>query len=278
MEAERRRIGARIGALREHKAVTEGKEWSARRLASKARVSATTIGAIESGQQPRILDKTKEAIANALGWRDWDVMMGTDALVPTAAQASDKSRNVVDNSPQRPLNGGVVRVPSAQGQNATAWRQPSRNPPLARLLITQFMGVRMLSVHPQTEVSADALVTGDHIEVDGDVAIPESMAAGRTVQAVRVTGSCMEPEISAGDVVIIEMDRLPMDGEVVVVEYEGRTLVKRWWDDGETVFLQANRPTDSLPAVPKNELVVIGVVIGGVYEVVKQPPRWRRSA
>lgn len=270
--------GNRLRELRDHAGFTL-RELETALAESGHPISHEALSKIERGLRKKPNRDLLKALAALYGWSSYTAMMASTEVEPTPALRLAKgSRQSVDNALRGPLNGSVVRVPSALGRHATAWREPSRNPPLARLLITQFMGVKMLSVHPQAAVSADALVTGDHLEVDGSVAIHESMADGRTLQAVRVTGSCMEPEISAGDVVIIEMDRVPVDGEVVVVEYEGRTLVKRWWDDGETVFLQANRAADSLPAVPKDDLVVLGVVIGGVYEVLKQQPRWRRTA
>lgn len=177
-------------------------------------------------------------------------------------------QNEVDNS----SHGRIQEVPLLAGRSARAFNGGSGGAQLARLLNTQHSGVTVLGVYPP-----DVLREVDHVAPESFVAIPIEQAINRTLQAVRVTGRCMEPEISAGDTVVIQMGRAPVDGEIVVAEHEGRTLIKRWWDDGATVYLEANREEDSLRA-PKAEVIILGVVISGVYEVVRQPRRTRRNA
>lgn len=263
-------FGERVGQRR-----TE-LEWSLRKLARRSGVSVTNLGEIERGTVASPHTRTKDAIARALGWNSVTHMMsGAAPRTPPLRLADDSGISVDDSSRARIQEVAHVPLRSLPGGNANALRGVAQPPHLAHLLITPLMGVNVLSVHPQESVSADALAVEDHLEVDGTVAIPAEMAANRTLWAVRVSGSCMEPEISAGDAVVIELGRLPIDGEVVVVEYEGRTLVKRWWDEGPDVCLQANRNGDSVTA-PKEQVIVIGVVVGGCYQVVRQPRRLRR--
>ena len=107
------------------------------------------------------------------------------------------------------------------------------------------------------------------------VAVPSALAEGRELRAVRVDGACMAPEIHSGDTVLVELGRAPQDGEVVVAEYAGRCLLKRWWDaGGGQVLLEANRAGDS-QTVPVAEVAVVGVVISGVYDVLRQTRRQR---
>jgi SOS-response transcriptional repressor LexA len=105
---------------------------------------------------------------------------------------------------------------------------------------------------------------------------PADVGVGRLLKAVRVSGACMEPEINAGDVVIVELGREPADGDVVWVTHEGTTLIKRWWREGEWVELDSNRAGESL-RVPVSSLVVHGVVIQGMYDVHRLSRRQRTS-
>jgi transcriptional regulator with XRE-family HTH domain len=270
-------IGKRIREQRKYRG------WSLATLAARLRdlgyvLTPKAIQQWETGQRKLANEGFQEAVAHAFNWRSYAAMMASSELEPPPAlRLPDDLGTVVDKRSRAGIQ-EVSRVPirPVAGGNANALRGSAQPPQVARLLITPLMGVRVLSVHPQDQVNADVLTVGDHVEVDGAVAIPTEMAANRTLWAVRVSGSCMEPEISAGDVVIIEIGRAPMDGEVVVVEYEGRTLVKRWWDEGPRVHLVANRDGDSVDAA-KEDVVVIGVVVSGVYEVIRQPRRYRRA-
>lgn len=66
---------------------------------------------------------------------------------------------------------------------------------------------------------------------------------GRHLEHVRVSGDCMEPEVRAGDIVLVDpTDTYPTDGRlVVVVTDEGDVLLKRFRIlDGEP-FLTDNK-------------------------------------
>lgn len=57
VEDTARALGVRIGRLR------HARGWSERELARRSNLAVTTISNIERGMQPRILAKTKEALA-----------------------------------------------------------------------------------------------------------------------------------------------------------------------------------------------------------------------
>lgn len=58
--------------------------------------------------------------------------------------------------------------------------------------------------------------------------VPADQAIGKNVAAVRVSGDCMEPEIYAGDLVIVDRDDTePRRGHLYVVLSDGEVMVKR---------------------------------------------------
>lgn len=85
--------------------------------------------------------------------------------------------------------------------------------------------------------------------------------------AAVVSGTCMEPWVSAGDTVLIDPDRVPADGEMVVItEAGGGTLVK-WFrvDELGRAFLRAADGTELRPQR--------ATVEGVVFKIEREAPR-----
>lgn len=55
--------------------------------------------------------------------------------------------------------------------------------------------------------------------------VPPQIAA-RNIAAFEVTGNCMEPAVTPGDIVIVDLDGSPRDGNMVVVHIGGRVLIR----------------------------------------------------
>lgn len=85
--------------------------------------------------------------------------------------------------------------------------------------------------------------------------------------AAVVSGNCMEPWVSPGDIVLIDPDRQPADGEMVVItESGGGTLVK-WFrvDELGQAFLRAADGTELRPQR--------ATVEGVVFKIEREAPR-----
>jgi transcriptional regulator with XRE-family HTH domain len=235
--------------------------WSRKELARRSKVSDTQIGALETKSSANPQMRTVEALARGLA-----VPVGMLRYGPIP---DDFDRYPLDVEPAAaflaPSGTNGVRSPPAVYQTQS----------LAGLS-AEFMAVYILKVTRQEFVAASGenAALGGQVRASEYVAVPANVGAGRLLKAVRVEGSCMEPEINAGDVVIVELGRDPIDGDVVVASYQGKTLIKRWWREGDYVDLEANRAGDSL-RVRADELIVHGVVLKGMYDVRRITRRQR---
>ena len=52
--------------------------------------------------------------------------------------------------------------------------------------------------------------------------------AGRNIVGIQVSGDCLEPELSHGDVVFVDMDIAPEDGDLVLCTVDGKIAIKRY--------------------------------------------------
>ena len=77
---------------------------------------------------------------------------------------------------------------------------------------------------------------------------------------LRVTGDSMIGEgIVAGDLVVVEKTRTPMDRDIVIAEVDGEWTMKYFRKEGSKVWLEAANPRYA-PIEPKRELRLGGVV------------------
>lgn len=66
---------------------------------------------------------------------------------------------------------------------------------------------------------------GEGAEESHVVWVPPQIAAPN-IAAFEVTGNCMEPAVTPGDIVIVDLDGSPRDGNMVVVHIAGRVMVR----------------------------------------------------
>src|SRR6266542_95949 len=186
-DGERLRVGQRIRRLREERG------WSPTTLHRRADVSRQTLYAIEGGEATNVRRGTLDRIAKALGWRDAEAMMATDALEPVALGSADADELSPDEERLRQM---------AREEAEEALRRA---------------GVRPVEVRPDDEfvflkiaadVSAGGAGGGRRLVDTGEVvAVWKGDLQGKDAIVVRVRGECMVPVLYDGDLVICEKVR-----------------------------------------------------------------------
>jgi len=90
--------------------------------------------------------------------------------------------------------------------------------------------------------------------------------------ALRVRGDSMVGAlIDQGDVVILEKPTDPRsvkNGTIVAARVEGKTTLKRWYQEGEQVFLHPENPNYSIMEVPAQDVFIEGVYVGIIRGLV----------
>lgn len=80
---------------------------------------------------------------------------------------------------------------------------------------------------------------------------------------VRASGDSMNPEIKAGDILIVDRSLTPIDGSVVAVFFNGNPICKQLRLKAGRSFLHAfNSRYDDIEITEHDEMQVFGVVIG----------------
>ena len=85
--------------------------------------------------------------------------------------------------------------------------------------------------------------------------IPAPQELGHDFVAIRVQGSCLAPRLLDDDLAIIDKNAVPKTGDIVVIEYEGETILRIY--EGDHLV-----STNGHPPLPVNDLVRLeGVVV-----------------
>jgi transcriptional regulator with XRE-family HTH domain len=61
---------------------------------------------------------------------------------------------------------------------------------------------------------------------------------------LRVTGSCMSPDVQDGEIAILDMEASPLDGDIVAVETEDGGALRRYHIQGDSYVLTADNPSE----------------------------------
>lgn len=224
----------------------ESKGWSQRELSRRCGVPGPTISRIESGERLGGID-TVLRITGALG------------IDPELVQRLMRGETVEP-----------VALPDADAlyRQAEVQRRREREAYEARireLEATQIPGARPAHVARGTIQPATAghgsPAEAESVPYSADVPRPQYIA-------VRVSGTCLEPDVTEGTVVIVDTEwttNIP-EGHLVVAMHEGDPLVKWLSTDPAGVrWLTSN----TLPPIRANgETTIIGVVV----KIESEPP------
>ena len=77
------------------------------------------------------------------------------------------------------------------------------------------------------------------------------------IRRFRITGSSMEPSFREGDFVIVRRFGRPCVGDVVIINYQGRQMLKRVSGiDGERYFLRGDNQVDGKIFAVKKDAII----------------------
>jgi len=88
------------------------------------------------------------------------------------------------------------------------------------------------------------------------VHVPNGVPRTHDVVGIEVVGDCLVPHIRSGDILVVDKDLSPQDGDVVVAVVEGACVVKRFRQVGDQAWLESNN--DKVPAA---SAIIQGVAI-----------------
>lgn len=106
--------------------------------------------------------------------------------------------------------------------------------------------------------------------VNEPITVPVEVVRGRNFRAWEVAGSCMEPELSEGDIVLIDLDARPVDGKLVVARRKsGEVLLKRYFrragENGGPALIELRPNIDAagvgeLVILEEDQVDIVGVI------------------
>ncbi|HXI16518.1 MAG TPA: S24 family peptidase [Chloroflexota bacterium] len=228
-EYEATSAGLRVSQLREKAGLTQ------LQLGLAAGVSRGYVVAFERGGRQRARLPTLNALAQALGWDDWEHLRTSDADEPPT---EDESGNG---------NAGDMEQVARR-----VFHEQLRYLPIAEVL----GGARI----PLVAFTSAGLGGGG--PVAGWEYVASEQMTGAQLRAAQVVGGCMAPEIEEGDIVLFDAKRRePRDGQLIVATLldTDEAVLKRFYREGAMVRLQ---PMKGEPIMVRgNRLLIEGVVV-----------------
>lgn len=103
--------------------------------------------------------------------------------------------------------------------------------------------------------------------IEGHIAVSQDLAR-RNAYCLRINGDSMiEDGILDGDVVVVDQDKRPARGDIVVALVEEEATIKRFYLDGDTVELRPAHPTMQPMRFPARGVTLQGVVVALQREI-----------
>lgn len=141
------------------------------------------------------------------------------------------------------------------------------------------METRIISIEPINKfikipslISAYSCGFGNPVDDGYDYfEIPESIAdKAKSAYVVEATGNSMEPSIKAGDKLLVDHDKEPKHGDIIVVHYNGEFLIKHFKPVNGTILLVSeNMDYDPIIVNDNDEFKILGIIVNKINSVRK---------
>lgn len=101
--------------------------------------------------------------------------------------------------------------------------------------------------------------------------IPESSAKkAKSAYVIEATGNSLEPSIKPGDKLLVDHDKEPKSGDIIVVHYNGEFLVKHFKPVNGTILLVSeNMDFDPIIVNDNDQFQILGVVVNKINSLRK---------
>ena len=104
-------------------------------------------------------------------------------------------------------------------------------PPAPPMAVREAPASYLQEIRPELPLAIPVIAEGSAGDDDGIVDYAywaRSKVAGRTIKAVRVTGDCLQPGIHPGNILFVDVDLAPQNGDIVLCLLDGRLAIKRY--------------------------------------------------
>lgn len=242
--------------------------WSAREVARRANVSHAAVIRLEKGERLGRID-TVMRVADVLGIdptvvdqlvRGTDVTISPDVDVPSATSAADLLRQA-EAAFRRELEAAEARIIALEGQ--VHGTSTARGGPTVERVVGNVGAsiARVVNVPIVTQVAS----AGAGSIVDAETVEYGTTDANAEYIAVRIAGTCLEPDVASGSLVIVDTSRKVgiATGSLVMATHNAEALVK-WLEirpDGSHWLVSNSEP----PIRANGDTIINGVVVA-VYQ------------
>jgi phage repressor protein C with HTH and peptisase S24 domain len=99
------------------------------------------------------------------------------------------------------------------------------------------------------------------------IVLPKSMISGKKLNAIKVYGDSMSPNIKPDSIILIDLDKKELKNNTVfALRYEDEVYVKRIEDHGDTILLKSDNIQYSTIVTKRNKIFIIGQVVSTILD------------
>lgn len=93
------------------------------------------------------------------------------------------------------------------------------------------------------------------------------MISGKKLNAIKVYGDSMSPNIKPDSIILIDLDKKELKNNTVfALRYEDEVYVKRIEDHGDTILLKSDNIQYSTIVTKRNKIFIIGQVVSTILD------------
>lgn len=97
------------------------------------------------------------------------------------------------------------------------------------------------------------------------IVLPKSLIKGKKINAIKVDGDSMSPNIKPDSIVLIDLEKKELiNNAVFVLRYNDEVYVKRLEDIGDNILLRSDNISYSTITAKKSDLFIIGQVVNTI--------------
>lgn len=99
------------------------------------------------------------------------------------------------------------------------------------------------------------------------IVLPKSMISGKKLNAIKVYGDSMSPNIKPDSIILIDLDKKELKNNTVfALRCEDEVYVKRIEDHGDTILLKSDNIQYSTIVTKRNKIFIIGQVVSTILD------------
>ncbi len=193
-----------------------------------------------------------ETITRLLEARGWTLgQLAYRAELPRTTVVS-----LVKRGSKRPSHKTIIKIAGAFGVSPEELDGSLVKQPLVESYLDQWERAKLAAPVPVPVYAGFEVPLGRTRELLDYVYVSPKVAAGKSLGAFRCDGDCMQPYINDGDLIIIDTEAVPREGDIILCMVDDKLIVGRYRMENGRPVIKNGHGAEDLSACQKASVII----------------------